>query len=192
MLITGRADVAHGVSAARAFGIDDNIVADRSTAGLYDVSALGSNYRMNEIGAALGIEQLKRLPDFLQHRRRNFERLREGLSSIEAIEFLDSSAQLSQQSHYCLAIVLKDPWWRRRSDILQGLKKRGVGTSIYYPRPVPLLSYYREKYDPAEDSFPVASRISHRSLALPVAPHVTMDDIDYIVNNVEQAIKRVE
>ena len=147
---------------------------------------------LSDIQAAVGREQLKRLPDFLQHRRRNFERLREGLSSIEAIEFLDSSTQLSQQSHYCLAIVLKDPWWRRRNDIIHELKKRGVGTSIYYPRPVPLLSYYREKYDLAEDAFPVASRISHRSLALPVAPHVTMDDIDYIVNNVTQAIKRVE
>ena len=58
MLITRHADVAKRVAMQRAFGIDRNVVSERKTPGDYDVELLGFNYRLNEIGAALGLEQM--------------------------------------------------------------------------------------------------------------------------------------
>ena len=48
----------------------------------------------------------------------------------------------------------------------------GVGTSVYYPKAVPHMSYYREKYETPAGAFPNASRISDQSISFTVGPHV--------------------
>jgi dTDP-4-amino-4,6-dideoxygalactose transaminase len=71
------------------------------------------------------------------------------------------------------------------------LNDRGVGTSVYYPKPVPLLTYYREKYGYNDGEFPVACRISGASIALPVGPHLGREDIEWIGSSLKQAIASV-
>ncbi len=51
---------------------------------------------------------------------------------------------------------------------------------MYYPQPVPRMSYYREKYGWRDGSFANAARISDRSIALPVGPHLSEADMRYI------------
>ena len=58
----------------RAFGVNRNH-AERKVAGGYDVDELGFNYRMSEVHAAIGVEQLKKLPWFLDRRRQNYLQL---------------------------------------------------------------------------------------------------------------------
>ncbi len=72
------------------------------------------------------------------------------------------------------------------------LREHGVETSVYYPSPVPHLAYYREKYGYSDASFPVATRISGNSIALPVGPHITREDIDYMVSTFKDAISEVK
>jgi len=75
---------------------------------------------------------------------------------------------------------------------MEGLGKAGVGCSVYYPRPIPHMSYYRKKYGYGLETFPVAARISYSSIALPIGPHVEPDDIVYIAEQVKSAIARVK
>ena len=63
---------------------------------------------------------------------------------------------------------------------------------MYYPRPVPHMAYYKDKYGYSDTSFPVASRISGNSIALPVGPHVNNEDIDYMVATIKDAIMEVK
>ncbi|MBN1343221.1 MAG: DegT/DnrJ/EryC1/StrS family aminotransferase [Phycisphaerae bacterium] len=191
MLITRRDDVARAASQYRAFGIDRNVVAERPIPGMYDVQMLGLNYRLNEIGAALGIEQLKKLPEFLRIRRRNFNALAAGLAGIEGIQVLGADEPVETAGCYCLVAMLDDALRDRRIDLIEALKTRGVGTSIYYPRPVPRMTYYRDKYDTRDDDTPVAARISDASLALPVGPHVCPEDVDYMITAVAAAVEEV-
>ena len=76
----------------------------------------------------------------------------------------------------------------RRAEIVTNLKSQGVGSSVYYPGPVPHLTYYRLKYGFGEGDYPVARSISDRSIALPVGPHLDPDDMAYIVNAMKQAM----
>ena len=191
MLITRRDDVAAAAATQRAFGIDRNIVSDRPSPGEYDVTHLGNNYRMNELGAAIGLVQMSRLPQFLAERRANYETLAAGLTSIEGIQLLQSSHGRFRSSYYGLALVLCDPLANKRSQIMTSLKHRGVGLSVYYPRPVPHMSYYRQRYGFADNSFPVASRLSAASITLPVGPHLVREDVQYIVASVKDAIAAV-
>jgi perosamine synthetase len=66
-----------------------------------------------------------------------------------------------------------------------------VGTSVYYPVPVPLLTYYAERYGHVRDEFPVATAISEGMIALPVGPHLGVDDMAYVAASVRAAIEAV-
>jgi len=191
MLITRNEDIAAGITRQKAFGVD-RTQGERKIPGIYDVTMLGYNYRMNEIQSVLGIEQVKRLNGFLKQRKLNYERLYEGLKKIDEISLFQSSHGDYQSSYYCLSMLLNEPLAKKRFEIVDYLKSHGVGTSVYYPHPVPHLTYYKEKYDFGEATYPVAAMISNGSIALPVGPHLGDEDMEYIIQAVKQSIHEVK
>ncbi len=191
MLITRNEEIATGITRQRAFGVD-RTQGERKIPGIYDVTMLGYNYRMNEIQAALGIEQVKRMNEFLKQRKLNYERLYDGLKEIDEISLFQPSHGDYQSSYYCLSILLNESLVEKRFEIVDYLKGHGVGTSVYYPHPVPHLTYYKEKYGYGEETYPVAAMISNGSIALPVGPHLNIEDMDYIIASISKAIKEVK
>ena len=189
MIIARNPDLAERLSLLKAFGVN-RAHGERKLPGQYDVVDLGFNCRMSEIHAAIGVEQLKKVPNFLERRRANFERLKAGLAPLEEIRVLDQSENESVNSHYCLSILLGDRLASLREPIIRDLNEAGVGTSIYYPRAVPLMTYYSKRYGYRPDSFPNAEMISSRSIALPVGPHLDNEDMDYIADAVQMAVGR--
>jgi len=135
---------------------------------------------------------MKRVNGFLKKRQENYAALSAGLCTIDDVELLQSSHDGYQSSCYCQAMILKEPLSERRFEIVNYLKEHGVGTSVYYPCPVPHMTYYKDKYRYSDTSFPVASRISRNSIALPVGPHVDNEDIDYMVATIKNAIMEVK
>lgn len=190
MVLTAHPEIAERIRRQKAFGLDRTVV-ERAEPGVYDVTQLGFNYRMNELQAALGIEQIKRLGGFLDARHRNYWRLEAGLKDIAELDLLQSSHDGLESSHYCLSVLLAGPAEGRRSEIVQALKAQGVGSSVYYPGPVPALAYYRDKYGLKAEDFPNACRISRQSIALPVGPHLNENDMDRITEAMKRAIHDV-
>jgi dTDP-4-amino-4,6-dideoxygalactose transaminase len=174
----------------RAFGVDRH-VGERRVPGLYDVVDLGFNYRMSELEAAMGVCQLERIPSFLARRRANHEAMTKGLESIDELELLESSHGPFQSSYYCLSILLSAKLAPKREALMSALSGRGVGTSIYYPAPVPRMTYYRSKYGYPPGGFPRAERISDTSVALPVGPHLDGADVATVVGAVKESIQEV-
>lgn len=191
MLITRHEDLAARIERKKAFGVD-RFVGERKIPGLYDVNMLGYNYRMNEIQAALGIGQLNRIGDFLVRRRENYRVLEKGLREIDEISLFQSTHDQFQSSYYCLSVLLKDTYPKKRVEIINFLRANGVGTSVYYPKPVPHMAYYKEKYGYREDSYRNAARISYSSIALPVGPHLDPTDMEYIIAMIKKAIYEVK
>jgi perosamine synthetase len=187
MLLTQSDAVAAKIQRQKAFGVDRHM-GERSVPGVYDVTMLGFNYRLGEIAAAMGIEQIKRLPFFLKRREENYRALELALREIPELRLLESSHGDYQSSYYCLSALLKKPLQARRFEIVSLLKEKGVGTSVYYPRPVPHFSYYRDKYGYGTDSFPVAAEISNSSISLPVGPHLGKEDMSYIAEAFKSSI----
>jgi perosamine synthetase len=189
MVITNRDDIADRVGKQRAFGIDRSVLADRRHTGEYDIEHVGLNYRLGEVGAALGVTQLPRLPGFLEHRERIYGLLRDGFAGFEHAELIDSGHDGARQaSFYCASLLLAPELAGRREQIVESLKQAGVGSSVYYPKALPDTRYYRERYGYPHGSCPVATRISESSIALPVAPHVSESDAQRIVNTVKETV----
>jgi len=191
MFVSRHKEVADTVARVRAFGTDRSHSV-RAIPGLYDVAALGLNYRMSEMQAALGRQQIGKLGEILYRRRTNFSRLKSLLTAIDGISVLDSRRAEAQNSYYCCSVLLQGKLATQRNEIVSWLNHAGVGTSIYYPHPVPRLSYYRGKYDYRDQEFPNASAISDHSIALPVGPHLDLSDIEYIAQSFREAVEEIK
>ena len=190
MFVTRHKDLAESVMKARAFGVDRNF-GERSIPGMYDVPTLGINYRMSDINASIGRVQLSRVNEILKRRKENFLLLKKKLSDIPDITILDSHQKDAINSHYCLTIVLDGVLAKKRNEAVTTLNQKGVGTSVYYPQPVPRMAYYQNKYGYDPRAFPQAERISDQSIALPVGPHLNREDMEYIAENVNVTLKEL-
>jgi perosamine synthetase len=188
MIILKDGALAAGLRLKKAFGVDRSH-GERKLPGQYDVVELGFNYRMSEIHAAIGIEQVKKLPGFLKRREVNFLALAKELADIEGIETLSSTTNRLVSSYYCAAAILDKRLAPGRAQIMSALTARGVGTSIYYPQPVPRMTYYAHRTPWKDGAYPNAERIADRSIALPVGPHLDPADMAYIAGAIKDVLK---
>lgn len=188
MVITRNEDLAKRVRSARAFGID-RTHGERKVPGSYDATGLGFNYRMSEIHAALGIEQVKRVSSFNEQRRKNDTVLRQSLADDDRFILLETTHGRFVSSYYCLTVMLRPDLAAKRTEIIVALNEKGVGTSIYYPAPVPRMSYYRNKFGYDAGAYPNAAWISDCSIALPVGPHLNETDMGYIAEILKESTR---
>ena len=158
----------------KAFGIDTPPKMRRKP-GLYDVRSLGLNYRMTDFQAALGLGQLERYGNNLKKRKANAKVYENLLSGIDSLQFL----RYDDRSSYFLfqLLLLND---NLRDKLVLHLKKNNIGNSIHYATPVPLMSYYSEKYGHKVGDFPEAERYGKTSISLPVHPGLEANDVEYV------------
>jgi len=191
MIILRNKELAKRLRLLKAFGVD-RTHSDRKVSGLYDAVALGFNYRMSEIHAAIGIEQLKKLPNFLNRRYENYLVLQTLLEDQPGIRILpESSNKTLKSSNYCMGVLVEGSLETKRDDIKLALEEKGIGTSIYYPQPVPKMSYYRNKYRTNETDYPNATKISRTMISLPVGPHLEPNDMHLIAQELGNILKEL-
>ena len=179
MVTTGDDALAAKIRQLRAFGYDKGF-GERKVPGVYNVVALGHNFRMSEVQAAVGLGQLGRLGDFIKIRRRNTTILHEAIAEIDGLATFPVTRGKAHSACYCVNIVLPDDGRVAREAMIARLNEAGVGTSVHYPVPVPLTRYYRDRYGHQDGDFPVAEWISANAISLPVGPHVSESDAHFI------------
>tara|TARA_B100000579_G_scaffold437318_1_gene466166 strand:+ start:732 stop:1874 length:1143 start_codon:yes stop_codon:yes gene_type:complete len=188
MVTTDNDEIATKIKKCRAFGYNKSL-GERTRPGLYDVDSLGFNYRMNEVEAAVGLNQLKKIDEFIKFRSRNFKILNEKISGIPGITTFPSEAKGSTSSFYCFNFVLPENAEIKRNDLQDSLKELGIGTSIHYPSAVPLFEYYRKKYGYKSGDFPVSEWLAANTLSIGIAPHISEEDATYMANNIYNLLK---
>ena len=162
MVVTRHPDLHKTIVLMREFGkVNDGPYAEMTAE--YDVISFGLNFRMSEIQGAIGLHQLDSLPKRILQRKSNYIKLANALSGFDILDL-----GVDHASFYCM--VLRLPVNQREAR--QELTRRDIETSVYYPGPIPMLTYYRKKYGFNEGDFPIAERISKEGIALPVGPHL--------------------
>ncbi len=158
----------------------------RGHASGYDVSMPGFNYRMDEIRAAIGRCQLRKL-ESLNFRRENAAiALRKKLSKVE-----NSGVTIPFENHpgksanHLFPILL--PAKTNREEFREFLKFSGIQTSIHYP---PLHSFSHTKDLFQEIDLPVLSDIAHRIVTLPMGPHLGEEEVNFIAQVVNDFFSR--
>lgn len=146
---------------------------------------LGHNYRMSEIQAAIGYVQLKKLPMFLEKRRRNAEKLTEKLCESSRI-LLPTEPEGYRHSWYLYTIRLKSANASERDAFAEKLKKHGIGVGIYYHTPIHTMSFYRQF---GVYRLPETEQASQQVLSLPIHPGVSEEQVGFIAETVIQLLK---
>lgn len=140
----------------------------------YEHDAIGFNFRMTNLAAALGIAQLRRLDGLNTRRRANAARYNRALRDLPWLTLPQERAG-TRHVYHLYTVRLAD-----RDGLLMHLKSNGIDAGIFYPIPVPAQPAYRRLgYSPKD--CPEAMRLSREVLSLPVHPLLTRTDLAQIV-----------
>ncbi len=192
MIILKDEKLSERLNLLKAFGVDKTH-GDRKIPGVYDTVELGFNYRMSEIHAAIGVEQIKKLDLFLKTRKENFDILADHLKDIEEITIIPQPSNNNIYScHYCCGVLLDPKLKDRRPSIITALMEKGVGSSVYYPQPVPRMTYYKNKYNYNSSMYKNAEKFSDTMLALPVGPHLNIDHMKFISLKLKECLMELK
>ena len=145
----------------------------------YDNKMLGYNFRMTEMQAAMGVEQLKKINDFNNARIRNAKLLSEMLENVD----IELPVVMPGRNHVFHQFTIKS---KKRDNIIHELKKNDVGFGIYYPKPIHKQELYTDLGYNA--SLPVSERLSQEVLSLPIHPRVSQEDLELIAKCVRKAV----
>jgi perosamine synthetase len=148
---------------------------------------LGFNYRMTELEAAIGAEQLKRLDQLTQRRRENAGYLTRGLSSIEEIVVPHAAHNVDHSYHQYSVLLKLEALCCSRDDFVAALKDEAVGAGVHYPTPLheqPAFNGLRAPVD-----LPVVEDTCKRILSLPVHPVLTSEDLDRVIKALEKLVR---
>ena len=139
---------------------------------------IGYNFRMTDIQAAIGIEQLKKLDRFNGKRAENAEYLNGKLKGVKGVTTPFVAPGVKHVYHQYTMLV------ENRDEVNKKLNDAGVGTGIYYPVPINEQSYYKG-LGYGQDT-PVSSGATRRVLSLPIHPGVAKKDLDFIANKINE------
>jgi perosamine synthetase len=153
----------------------------------YEYETAGHNYRLTDLQAALAIPQLKHLEASTGRRRAHAARLSAGLEGVDGIVAPVVAEGRTHVFHqYTIRVT---PAARLTRDALaERLRVRGVGTGIYYPRVVFDYDCYGGHPRVVMSEVPEAFRAAREVLSLPVHPHLSVSDVDRIVDEVRAAL----
>ncbi len=153
-----------------------------------DHQYLGYNYRLNEISAAIGIVQLKKLDFLIKERQKITLAYNKYFSKYPDLVRIPAIRKGNTHSWFVYVLGIKNSLIRRDQIILD-LQKRGIASKPYLPS-IHLFDFYRKKFKYKPGDFPVSESISASSLALPLYIGLNKSDIKHIVERTIEVIKK--
>lgn len=151
----------------------------------YEVVAAGFKYNMTDIQAALGLVQLGKCDAMRRRRALIGARYTSSFQQIEALEPPIALGHVEPSWHLYVLRLQLGRLRIGRSDFIDELKKRGVGTSVHFI-PLHLHRYYQEFFGYRPGDFPVAEREYERCVSLPIYPDMTDEEIQRVIEVVSE------
>ena len=146
----------------------------------YQHEVFGLNFRMTNIAAAIGIEQLKKL-DYLNNKRiENAKYLIKNLKDSNLI--LPKVKENYKHVFHQFTIMVEN-----RDEILKKLSEKGIKGDIFYPKPVFEQPLYKNLGYTGKE-FRVVNEICSKVLSIPVHPSLTKEELDYITKTLKDLI----
>lgn len=151
----------------------------------YDITCLGYNFRMDDIRAAIAIEQLKKLPGDLETRiavrKRYVDRLTKNPRIV--VPFADNTEFVS---NYIFPIVILDSTKEKRNALREFIHAAGIQTSVHYPA-----AHRFSTYKELAAVLPQAEYVTDNEVTLPMYAALSMEQVDFICDTVEAGIKEI-
>ncbi len=180
MVVTRCSDTAERIGLLRSHGMTTlTWERHRGHASNYDVATPGFNYRLDELRAALGTEQVKRLPNSNARRRDLTDQYRRRFASYTDVDVVFNDFDGCHAGHLFVVLVPAET----RSMVISACRSAGIQTSMHYPC-ITRFSAYRD----STAVVPNALSFAERAVTLPLHPGLSSADIDLVAATVTKAL----
>ncbi|MGV3681239.1 MAG: DegT/DnrJ/EryC1/StrS family aminotransferase [Acidovorax sp.] len=158
----------------------------KTPAWYYEVVAPGFKYNMTDVAAAMGVQQLARLPAFVQRRQYLAQRYHAGLRDLPLV--LPAEAPAGDVHAWHLYVIrLAEGARLSRDALVQGLSDRGIGTSVHYV-PLHRHPYWRDRYALTPEMFPQADAAYQAMVSIPLFTAMSDADQDRVIAALHQLL----
>jgi perosamine synthetase len=147
---------------------------------------IGYNYRLDELSAALGVQQLRKLDQILALRAEVAARYNVLLADVEGIRLLCPDDDDHRRSWFVYVVYIDPPV--ERGDVMARLAAEGIASKPYLPA-IHLLEVYRDRFGFGEGMFPAAEAAGAQGLALPFHTALSAGDQERVVAALARALQ---
>lgn len=171
MVITNNEDLAAKIRQMRNHGMEPK----------YYHKFVGGNFRLDAIQAAGLLVKLPHLDTWDQMRRSNASIYNEAFENVEEIKIPYIQPQnYSIFNQYIVSV-------KNRDEVLQYLRSKDIGCEIYYPVPLHMQECFAQLGYKAGD-FPNAEYAAAHTIALPIYPELSLDQLNYVIESLKEAV----
>lgn len=146
---------------------------------------LGFNYRLDELSAALGLAQIRRLDDIVARRKQVAQWYSDLLRDMDRVT-LPMKKPEADVSWFVYVVRFDESI--SRDGVASFLKQRGIDTRPYFP-PIHLQPLFRRLFGYREGDFPNAEKAGRSTLALPFYSCMQYEEVSYVVDALKEAIE---
>lgn len=144
---------------------------------------LGYNFRMSDLNAAIGIEQLKKLNNLNNLRISNALFYNNFFNDLKSITLPKTGKNTTHVFHQ---YTVKLPRSKNRDEIIEKLKKAGIETGVFYPIPIHKQQLYQKLF--SKLTFPVAEEACERVLSLPIHPLLNAQSLKFVAQKFAEIV----
>lgn len=188
MVVTNNEKLYERMKVFRTHGITkDYKDRENSASHYYEMVELGYNYRIPDLLCALGINQLKKLDDFISKRQEIAKLYDEHFKEVSNL--MTPLLQKCESAYHIYVIKLKlDNLKTDRDTIFKALKAEGIGVNVHY-MPIHLHPFYKKNLGTYEGMMPVAERVYKQIITLPIYPELEDQDIKDVIDGVKKVLR---
>ncbi len=159
-------------------------------AGYDRVIYLGTNGKMTEVCAAMGLTSLEAMDGIIATNRRNFEGYREGLEGLPGLSLIDYDPTERNNYHYVVVEVDPDLAALNRDELVAVLQAENVLARKYFWPGCHQMEPYRTTQPDASRALPETERVAARIMVLPTGQSVTPEAVERICGLIALALAK--
>lgn len=152
----------------------------------YDIVGPWFKCNMTDVIAALGLIQFERYPEMLVKRKEMIEKMDTAFADIN-VAVLNHYGKNHASSGHLYIVRLLGKTREQTNEVIEKMAERGIATNVHY-KPLPMMTAYKKIGFDIKD-FPNAYHMFENEITLPLNTKMTMEDVDYVIENFVDIVK---
>lgn len=152
----------------------------------WDMEMMGWKYNMDDIQAALLVNQIDRVQGYRARREVLSALYKKNLNGVDGLEFLEDVKPNEKSACHLITPLL--PKWCDRDSVLHKLQEAGIGCAVNY-RAVHTMTFFKDSFHYKPEDFPVAYDIGCRTITLPLYPRLTEESVNFVCSTLRHILQ---